>query len=354
MNKFQKIKLISVGAYPPPIGGNAVHVRRLSDRCLLKGINNIVLDPYSLPNDKDPNYVFRFKGNKLIRGIKLLFKIIKYFDYSIVHIHVSAMNRFFFFAIPFIICTIGRKRIITIHSGSFQEQTESKSFFYRLWLNLILNRFNNIITVNDKQADYLIKKIKIKMDKINIIPAFIPPLLFDSNFHIPIKLESVKWLVLSSGYCTKLYGFVEILNVIDRLQKEGCSIGIILAIYSKYDKDILRQIENKIKKMKNAIIYKDLPPDEFISLQKICKLYIRATYKDGDAIAIREASLMGCRIIASDCIIRPKGCALFKTGDEQSLYLVLKKCLSDLKYGTLKENNVDYSEKIISLYTKSS
>jgi len=350
MSKFQKIKIILIGAYPPPIGGNSIHIKRLSEQYLLKGINAIVLDPYNIPTNNDFNNVYRFKGNKLIRGIKLLFKIIKYFDYSIVHIHVSAMNRFFFFAVPFIICTIGRKRLITIHSGSFQERIESKSFFYRLWLNLILNRFNHIITVNDMQANYLIEKIKIKRDKINIIPAFIPPMSLNSNFSIPIELESVKWLVLSSGYCTKLYGYFEILNVIDKLQKEGWSIGIILAIYSEYDKDILRQIGNKIKKMKNAIIYNDLPSDKFISLQKICKLYIRATYKDGDAIAIREAAMMGCRIIASDCVIRPKGCALFKTGDEQSLYLVLKKCLSDLKYGTLNDVDTEYSEKIISLY----
>lgn len=351
MKEKNKRKIAIVGAYPPPIGGNSIHIKRLLEQCLLKGINAIVLDPYNIPTNNDFNNVYRFKGNKLIRGMKLLFKIIKHFDYSIVHIHVSAMNNFFPFAIPFIICTIGRKRIITIHSGSFQEQTESKSIFYRLWLNLTLNRFKNIITVNNKQAVYLIEKIKIKKNKINVIPAFIPPMSFNSNFSIPIELESVKWLVLSSGYCIKLYGFVEILNVIDRLQKEGCSIGIILAIYSKYDKAILRQIENKIKKMKNAIVYKDLPSDKFISLQKICKLYIRATYKDGEAIAIREAAMMGCRIIASDCITRPQGCALFKTGSEQSLYLVLKKCLSDLKYGTVKENNIEYSKKIISLYT---
>jgi len=330
-------KVFIVGAYPPPIGGNSIHIKRLLERCLSNGISAIVLDPYNFPTKNDLNEVYRFKGNAFIRSIKLFLKIFRCHDYSIIHIHVSAMKRFFFFALPFIICSRGRKRIITIHSGSFQEQTESKSIFYRLWLNLTLNRFNHIITVNDIQANYLIEKIQIKRDKINIIPAFIPPMSFNSNFSIPIESQSVKWLVLSSGYCTKLYGYFEILNVIDKLQKEGWSIGIILAIYSEYDKDILRQIENKIKKMKDAIIYNDLSSDKFISLQKICKLYIRATYKDGDAIAIREAAMMGCRIIASDCVIRPKGCALFKTGDEQSLYLVLKKCLSDLKYGILKE-----------------
>lgn len=344
-------KVIIVGAYPPPIGGNSIHIKRLLERCLSDGIPAVVLDPYNFPTKNDLNEVYRFKGNTFVRSMKLFLKIIECHDYSIIHIHVSAMRRFFLFAVPFIIFTIGKKRIITIHSGSFQKQTESKLKFYCLWLNLILNRFDYIITVNDKQANYLIKKIKIEKDKINIIPAFIPPLSFNSNFNIPIELESVKWLVLSSGYCTELYGYFETLNIIDKLQKEGWSVGIILAIYSVYDKDILRQIENKIKKMKNAIIYKDLPPDKFISLQKICKLYIRATYKDGDAIAVREASMMGCRIIASDCIIRPKGCALFKTGDEQSLYLVLKKCLSDSKYGTLKEDNIKYSENIISLYT---
>lgn len=350
-NKAIKPKIILIGAYPPPIGGNSIHIKRLLEQCLSKGIPTIVLDPYSFPSKNDLDEVYRFKGNAFIRSIKLFLKIIEYHGYLIIHIHVSAMRRFFFFAVPFIIFTIGRKRIITIHSGSFQEQTESKSFFYRLWLNLILNRFNNIITVNDKQANYLIKKIKIKRDKINIIPAFIPPMSFNSNFRIPVELENVKWLILSSGYCTKLYGYVGILNIIDKLQKEGWSIGIILAIYSEYDKDILRQIEIKSKNIKNAIIYKDLPPDDFISLQKICNIYIRATYKDGDAVAIREAAMMGCRIIASGCVIRPKGCALFKTGDEQSLYLVLKKCLTDLKYGTLNDGDTEYSEKIISLYT---
>jgi hypothetical protein len=267
MNK--KLKVILVGAYPPPIGGNSIHIKRLLEQCLFKEINVIVLDPYNIPTNNNFNNVCRFKGNKLIRGIKLLFKIIKLFNYSIVHIHVSAMNKFFFFAIPFLICTIGRKRIITIHSGSFQEQTESKPKYYCLLLNLILNRFDYIITVNNKQADYLIKKIKIKRDKINIIPAFIPPLSFNSNFCIPIELKNVKWLVLSSGYCTKLYGYIEILNIIDRLQKEGLSIGIILAIYSKYDKDFLRKIEDKVRNIKNVFVYKDLPPENFIYLQKM-------------------------------------------------------------------------------------
>lgn len=350
MNMIKKIKVILVGAFPPPIGGNAIHIKRLLEQCLSKGIPTIVLDPYNFPTKNDLDEVYRFKGNAFIRSIKLFLKIIEYHGCLIIHIHVSAMQRFIFFAVPFIIFTIGKKRIITIHSGSFQKRIESKSKFYHFILFLILNSFDNIITVNDQQANYLIR-LGLRRNKISVIPAFIPPLKNKSNLNIPINLKKLQWLILSSGNCTKLYGYIELLNVIGKLQEEGLDIGIILAIYPKYDKAYLKQIEEKVRKLNNAVIFRDLNPEKFIALQKLCSIYIRATYADGDSIAIREASMAGCQIVASDCTIRPKGCSLFKTGSQESLYIVLKRALFNSKYGILTNKNVDYWKKIESFYT---
>jgi hypothetical protein len=46
---------------------------------------------------------------------------------------------------------------------------------------------------------------------------------------------------------------------------------------------------------------------------------LRLTPVDGDSVSIKEALYFKCRVIASDCVVRPKECVTYKYGDFDNL-----------------------------------
>jgi glycosyltransferase involved in cell wall biosynthesis len=48
-------------------------------------------------------------------------------------------------------------------------------------------------------------------------------------------------------------------------------------------------------------------------------VFVRPTFTDGDSISVREALSLGIPVIASDCVERPDGVVLFKTGNAGDL-----------------------------------
>lgn len=352
-------KLILVGGYPPPYGGNSVHIKRLMTKCLKAGLKCYVLDPYNVPTGDEPTQVRRYSGITICRVVRLWKDILRMSKGSIVHFHVSAFNRFFWIGWLMLIATMKSKsRIITIHSGSFISQIHAHSSIYQWLLSVLLRRFDFVIVVNEVQLHYVTERLRLRKASVRVIPAFIPPLpppdRDNLRLDITAKLalrERPTWLLLTSGYGTKQYGFELVLEAVERVQKQGINTGLVIVIYSKFDKSYLKSIAQQTSRVRNVVILENLTPEEFSMLQTMCDIYIRATLTDGDAVAIREAAMSGCRIAASDCVPRPKGCALFSSGSSDSLALTLQYMFVQHEYGRLVEDRSrDRTEEIISLY----
>ena len=307
------MKILIVGAFPPPIGGITVHIKRLFDSLRDKGHQVEVYDFGGKPSPQKPDEVFSTYQKILQR---LFYYMGKKHPDTILHIHVSAMGKFRW--IGPILITIFRNypKVITIHSGSFTNSVEGISNpGYIKWL---LNSFDQIITVSKEQKDYL-QDWGIPEEKIEIIPAFISQK--PNSEALPGSVEKLlkekKVLVLTSGYLTPLYNYDVLISAIEKLPAE--EYGFMFAVYHQYDPDYESKIVARLSSLNNVILLRDLTPEVYLQVVKNCQIYVRATLRDGDSVAIREALQMGKTVFASDIVQRPAACQLFSAQDPGSL-----------------------------------
>lgn len=344
-------KLTIIGGYPPPYGGVTVHVQRLAD-VVAADYEVEVLDLYSSVNDNLHNV--RRCGKKkplnLLRAMSTLF-----FDVSnLVHFHVSAMGNFTLAGYPMLWSLRARtKKIITIHSGSFAEHYRRSPVWAKWAFIRLLRKFDHIITVNYDQKQ-LLENIGIFPDKISVIPAFLPPIVTTTpaiGIHIEELRKKTDRILLVSGYALKYYGFDVVLDAIDAYEAPD-KLGIVFVFYNKYDDTYVAELERRLGTGYNFKIFKDMVPEEFSYLLSLVDIYVRATDRDGDAVALREAAYFGKQIIASDCVSRPNGALLFKTMTPSSLQEALSKVMTNHEIGLINFNFQKNVTDIRNLYKK--
>lgn len=90
-------------------------------------------------------------------------------------------------------------------------------------------------------------------------------------------------------------------------------------------------------------------PHNFIPVIIHSDAMIRATTTDGDALSVEEALFFRKWVIASDCVSRPKGVVLYKTGDLDDLSHTINGILPHTK-PVLADEITDGSSELLVLY----
>ncbi len=307
-------RIVLVGSYPPPFGGCSVHVQRLR-RALQPDFDVEVIDMYGRTRDPQDASVLRCGGRPV--GVLRALQALRRSSASIVHFHVSAMDAFLWASRP-MLASLGAnaRAIITIHGGSFVSSFRSGPTWRRAALQSVLRRFHRIVTVNDEQRRFL-EELGIDGGRLKVVPAFLPPFAEESARvrEILSPLEGCSPIIISSGYGMRHYGFHIILDALERYC--GSRPGSIICTYNSYDESYMAELGKP--RSVPCVIARDLNPAEFAWILEKSDTYVRATDRDGDAVAIREALYFGKNAIASDCVHRPPGVVLFRTDDVASL-----------------------------------
>jgi glycosyltransferase involved in cell wall biosynthesis len=345
-------KLVLIGPYPPPAGGVSVHVQRLAS--LLEAEYDVrVLDPYrrsasgmeplvTACGPPGPGSIVR--AASAVRGAAV----------DLVHIHVSSMNRFAYGGHVLVkLLPKAPRKMLTIHSGSFVPDYRAANGVTRAVVAGLLRSFDFVIAVSPEIGVQL-EKCGVQAGAISVLPAFIPP-VSSGTAQMPACLSSVRTagrkLLVSSGYGIRDYGFDVILNALSRSEElqAGCSVAICL--YNTYDEDYVGELEESASRLPGVTIFRDLSAAEFGSLLAVADVYVRATNRDGDAVAIREAAHYGKPVVASDCVVRPDGCRMFRTGAPESLAEALRAVLSDARVGIVATDG-KVTDRYIDLYRR--
>lgn len=325
-------RVLLVGAYPPPPGGNSVHIERLSS-LLASRYDVAVVDPYSsAPRDSDPPNVYRCKPRHpldLARALRRLSDP----EAAIVHVHVSAMNAFAVSGHA-LLRAVSRsaRKVLTIHSGSFVRSYAAASTLRRNLIRSLLASFDRVVVVNDEQRD-LLRHLGIPGQRVAVIPAFLPPSPGTPPAEITALRASCDRLVLASGYGLPHYGFTAVLDALDALDRSDPDgrTGAAFFLYNRYDEDYVETIAQRLTPLR--IVLRDCTAAQFAGALRLADVYVRATDRDGDAVAIREAAACGTKIVASDAVPRPAGCERFRTGDPASLAGALERVRGDVYAG---------------------
>lgn len=340
-----------IGRCPPPIGGISVHVQRLATRCLSDGLVCAALDPYAPRNGTEPEWLIRFNGGQLVRFLQLLVWLANH-RYGVVHVHVSAMDRFLWIAWPILMLTRrARMRVITVHSGSFMQRMRKRRAAARWAASRLLRQFDRVIAVNEELGVFMETFMKVNPRRIFVVPAFIMP--NHEEGIVPQCVQDLRLcshLVVGSGYATSLYAHEVLLQAVDRLQKQGLDIGLVLALYSQYEEPYFSALRNRASRMPNVLLTQHLEPGAFNQLLAVADVYVRTARRDGDSVAVREALAQGCHVVASDCVARPAECEVYVTDNVESLCKRIKTVLHANGGLPVVGAPVDFAESIIAIY----
>jgi len=336
--------VVMIGAFPPPISGNSIHISRLYHLLKEKGYKVKVLDYYGKHAPDDPLGLTRLSGgiwSRVWQTSKFLWGIPR--D-AIIHFHVSAFERFRWLAPVLLLMTLFHKRVITIHSGSFV--AEWRTLLNKLYLRMILSQFNIVIVVSQEIKDFVLS-LNIQSDRVFVIPAYlkedVKPEYLPVDF---ITIPNGKIKVITSGYLTRLYHYEILIESIRHLDQE--KFHFIFTFYGVYDQQYEKDVMDLLNMHSNVTTYRGLSPQAFLAVLDSSDIYVRTALRDGDSVAIREALALGNSVYATDCVQRPSGCILF--GNSQELIEQLQGWPIDQH--TQKKTNpiIDGFQQILKLY----
>ncbi|WP_437777636.1 glycosyltransferase family 4 protein [Sorangium sp. So ce1097] len=352
--------MVLVGGYPPPYGGVNVHVQRAA-HLAQRRFDVDVLDvhaPPSQPVAPSSFPVYRCDGGAAPVRLLRAMAFFRRRRHDIVHFHTSALRNFTAAAFPlFWSLSPDSSKVITIHSGRLVQNYDRSGAVQRRLVAAVLRQFDHCIAVNEEQARFL-ERLGIPPHRISWIPAFLPPTPVPDE-RIKAKVESLREtagsLFLVSGAALRHYGIDVAIDALSLLHREtGVKPGLIVILYTEYDSTYLAGIERGLAAYgsEHSLLFRDLNPNDFSYLLSLVDVFLRPTTTDGDSVTVREAGYLRKQIIASDCVARPEGTALFETGNARSLRHEIERALSDRRHGQPSPESDDNAAKLMAVYER--
>jgi hypothetical protein len=332
-------KVVLVGRYPPPYGGNTAHMERLVARLLADGRPLTVTDPYAMATgtvsqgEAGKTLTLRCKSRA-----GLLVALAVNARGAVVHMHMSAGGNFYR-AAPFLLAAAraADKRVLSIHSGSWAKEFQALPPERQQAAVRLLGAFEDIICVNTEQEQALRSRVR---SRLHVIPAYLPAVAA-SDDALPSEVKALRKevdiLAVTSGSGTPIYDFATVLQGVERAQSRLPErLGLAVVTYGMWDDDYWPPMAARLAGSAiPTVITKDLNPSQFVAVLSQAHLYLRGTLTDGDSISLREAASAGARVIASDAVPRPAGAVLFPTGNAACLAERLVEAVRDPRLGLL-------------------
>lgn len=338
-----------IGPWPPPVGGVSVHVSRLA-RLLGGDYDVAVFDPYRRENPGKaespelPGVRVVACGGALLSPLLQLSRAVRRFDPALIHIHVSGMRRF---ALAGNLLLAGlphqTPKMLTIHSGSFSSDHFQLGPLQRSAIRRVLGKFTRVIGVSERITEFG-RAFGVSPARSVTLPAFLPP-AGDAHGSGQSYASSPKEVgrigVLAAGYAIPDYGFDLLVSAIASDPVLVQRVHLTICFYSTYDQAYVEKLEQLLQGLGAVSVHRDLSPDGFAAVLAGCQVFVRPTTRDGDSVALREAVHAGKQVVASDCVDRPVGVALFPSRSVSGLAGVLRQAVEHPGVGLVESRLAD-------------
>ena len=324
-----KMRLIILGALPPPRGGVTTHIERLIPYLKEAGIKFVIWDHSKIRKKKE--YIISLRWEPLKALLSLMQSGVKVLHCPLSNITVSKL--IFLFILKF----VGIRLTTTlVASPEHTIGNSSLKFFFVL----TLARFSSHIVTVNRDFQRLLVNNGIPESKVSVIPAFIPS-KSDSFKEQSIPQDAVEFcikrkpLIITYGYGPDLhkgedlYGLDLIVQLAQELRADLPQAGFVVVIPEITNEDYFRKIRTNIREngLEPFFCFAIGNHFSFVPFLQYANLFIRATNTDGDALTLREALYYGVPSVASDICFRPEGTILFRNRDIWDLSKAVREAL---------------------------
>ena len=343
-------RIVLVGNWPPPFGGVSVHLQALRAATAREGAEVSVLD---IGHERSLG-----RGITPARGMwPLGIGLVRAFSPGVgalLHLHTSGANPKSWSVVAGVgLLSRGRcpSIVVTFHSGHLTRWLRTTS--RRMAAKVALGPYDRIICVSEEIRGGLIEA-GIDDRRLAVLPAFgregvVPGELPDEVGRFVSGRSAIVSSLIGAG---RDYGERELLEAWARLDS-GPGAGLVVAGPGT-DHPEARRLVDRLG-LKNVLLAGELDRPAALALLKASRLFVRPTWVDGDAVSVREALVLGIRVVATRTGTRPPGATLCEPGDIAALSDAMSAALVEAVNGAPAgqgADTIDGVEQVIGLYAE--
>jgi len=300
------MRLALVGNWPRPYGGVAVHVASLARALRARGEDVSVIDIGE--GQHDDRGVRRVRGPVGYGAALARLSV----EGRLVHVHTSGAN------VKSWLVALGAGRVrlpgqpravLTLHSGSAPAFLRARPGHRRL-AAAACAPFGRVVAVNGEIAAELAAS-GVPPGRVAVLAPFFPGMI--EARRAPAGLAAFRAahapLIAAAISPGPIYGADLLLPAFAALRRRHPRAGLA-AFGARTDAELRGE---------GVLGLGELDHDEALAVLEAADVFVRPTRADGDAVSVREALSLGCRVVASDVGHRPAPCLLFPAGDAEAL-----------------------------------
>jgi glycosyltransferase involved in cell wall biosynthesis len=301
-----------IGSYPPPHGGQSVHIANMAAYLRTEGLTTQVLNTSS-------NKTVQAEGVINIRNTRaLLTRLLKGPRIRLIHVHVATLQELGKL-VPAIAAAAVRRSIVvvTVHSGNSAAQLASSPLFQRTLAKRLLASANAVIFVNETLKREMTSAIQLR--NVAVIPAFSIDFQRGSlPADVARFMRAHTPTLTCAGLFEPTYGFDQAVLLLKRLREIQPNAGLVLMGDPRGAEECRQQIAD-LGLEQHVALCGNLDHAQCLEVMRESTVFLRPTRFDGDALSVREALALGVPVIASTTDFRPDGCVLYRNGDFDDL-----------------------------------
>lgn len=315
--------VVLAGYYPPPMGGESVHVQELARWLRTRGVPVQVLN---LRRGAPPSSEYRAIGG-LVGFLTALCGSLG--PHALLHLHTNGHNRkscLMVVAAAMILKIRGATGLLTLHSGLAPEYLSRLNPLGRRLVRLGIASFTHVICVSPKILEAVVN-LGIEADRLSVIPAYLGlPASATLTEAERRMLAAFTPLLATMGGRDPEYGLPIVVDLVARLSTRFPRLGCIV-IGSGGDAGLGRLIAER-GIADRVVCLGEVAHERCLAFLGRADVYVRPSYADGDATSVREAMALGVPVVASRTDFRPPGTTLFTPGDPEALRSALVETLA--------------------------
>lgn len=314
-------KILLVGPVPPPLGGVAIHIKRVV-RKLQQQENCVHV------HNTATAYASRLASlSALVRAVRTHRPDIVFY-----HEPTESIQKLF---VVVLLKMFLRFTLVTIDHDCrllYRFRTVKKFLF-----NKIMKWVDTAVVIGDTTQQCYVDN-RVMPARQSVESPFLPPDTSCVQLTSPTVQHFIAThspLITATAFVpTPLYGFDLCIELIVQIKESAPDVGLLFGIckiaeHKKYFSEIQKKIE-ALGLRDNFYFLVNEPGEvtEFWPLIKQSDLFVRPTSSDSFGISIQEALFLGVPAVASDVCKRPPETVLFQTGDVDDFIRKTKRLLS--------------------------
>ncbi len=305
------MKVIIIGAFPPPYHGTTIYTSKLKELLVKKGdLQIFVVDTSDKRNDL--TNLGKFDIQNLKAGLISVLKLIYYQLFKkpdIVYIPISQNKWAYFRDGLFILISklFSSKVLIHLHGSYFLEFYKNSGNIYKKFIDLTIKNVDGAIVLGEKLR--YIFKYWLPKEKVFVLPNFVEqPLDLDENLYDNKSEDVIRITYLGHLYESK--GIFDLLEAIKIIKNECSYVKLIVNIAGQFASDIStgliaekhkEKFYDYVKLLNGLINYLGHITDEKAKydLLKQSDIFVFPSWNEGQPLVILEAMALGLPIIST-------------------------------------------------------